>query len=110
MLRHAFVDRFNPFEQFAWCFGPNYPEQADEGFPTSAEFRAPGYTVPTELVFDQPLKLGADGTAKIRIETTQAAKLLGQQDHEYEFVAEVRDAARRTHTRDQPGNCYLSTV
>jgi len=51
---------------------------------------------PPELVLDQELPLGPDGTAAVEIDTSLAKALHGDEDHEYTVTAEVTDASRRT--------------
>lgn len=55
-----------------------------------------GYSDPPELVLDEEVAIGADGTAEIRIDTQLAKALHGDQDHQYSITAEVVDASRRT--------------
>ncbi|MAG92471.1 MAG: alpha-2-macroglobulin, partial [Planctomycetaceae bacterium] len=51
---------------------------------------------PPELVLDNTVEIGADGTVKVRIDTALAKEMHPDQDHEYEITAEVVDASRRT--------------
>lgn len=51
---------------------------------------------PPELVLDQEVPIGADGTVKVEIDTALAKELHGDEDHEYSISAEVVDQSRRT--------------
>jgi alpha-2-macroglobulin len=51
---------------------------------------------PPELVLDQELTLGPDGSVEFEIDTSLAQALHGDSDHEYRITAEVTDASRRT--------------
>ncbi|MCA9079168.1 MAG: alpha-2-macroglobulin, partial [Planctomycetaceae bacterium] len=51
---------------------------------------------PPELVLDQEVEIGEDGTVEVQIDTALAKALHGDQDHEYKITAEVTDASRRT--------------
>ncbi len=51
---------------------------------------------PPELVADQEVEIGPDGTVKIEIDTAIAKELQGDKDHQYTITAEVRDESRRT--------------
>lgn len=51
---------------------------------------------PPELVIDQEVEIGPDGTVQVEIDTALAKELHGDTDHEYRITAEVVDASRRT--------------
>ncbi len=51
---------------------------------------------PPELVLDQEVEIGPDGTVEFEIDTSLAKALHGDHDHEYQITAEVTDASRRT--------------
>ena len=51
---------------------------------------------PPELVIDQELPLGEDGTVEVEIDTALAKALHADEDHEYKVTAEVVDQSRRT--------------
>ncbi|WP_437188402.1 alpha-2-macroglobulin family protein [Planctomicrobium sp. SH668] len=51
---------------------------------------------PPELVLDQEVEIGADGTVQIEIDSSIAKAIHGDEDHEYSITAEVVDASRRT--------------
>lgn len=51
---------------------------------------------PPELVMENEVELGSDGTVSIEIDTALAKLLHGDADHSYEITAEVTDESRRT--------------
>jgi uncharacterized protein YfaS (alpha-2-macroglobulin family) len=54
-----------------------------------------GYEEP-ELVMENEVPIGPDGTVKVLIDTRPAKELHGNQDHKYSLTAEVVDESRRT--------------
>ena len=54
-----------------------------------------GYN-PPELVAENEVEIGPDGTVEIDIDTAIAKELHGNTDHKYTITAEVRDESRRT--------------
>ena len=55
---------------------------------------------PPELVAENEVKIGEDGTVEIEIDTALAKELHGNTDHKYSITAEVRDESRRTIVGD----------
>lgn len=51
---------------------------------------------PPEIVAEAEVPVGEDGTVALRIDTSLAKEIHGDQDHQYTISAEVRDASRRT--------------
>lgn len=51
---------------------------------------------PPELVAEQEVDIGADGTVTVEIDTLAAKEIHGDQDHSYSITAEVVDDSRRT--------------
>jgi len=51
---------------------------------------------PPELVVENEVPIGPDGSVEIVIDTSIAKALHGDQDHEYQITAEVVDASRRS--------------
>ncbi len=51
---------------------------------------------PPELVMENEVAIGEDGTVKIEIDSSMAKILHGDKDHRYEITAEVVDQSRRT--------------
>lgn len=82
-----------------WWFSPNYewyPGFRSWGCIAPRPEWMPWHRDPPELVLDQEMKIGPDGTAQIEFDTSLAQALHGDQDHEYSITAEVTDASRRT--------------
>jgi len=51
---------------------------------------------PPELVAENEVEIGPDGTVAVEIDTSVAKELHGDTDHKYTITAEVRDESRRT--------------
>jgi len=51
---------------------------------------------PPEVVIENEVPVGADGTVKVEIDTLPAKELHGDSDHQYAITAEVVDESRRT--------------
>ncbi|MBI1348400.1 alpha-2-macroglobulin [bacterium] len=51
---------------------------------------------PPELISEQEVDIGEDGTVKVEIDTLPAKELHGDEDHSYQITAEVVDGSRRT--------------
>src|SRR5207245_1313137 len=49
-----------------------------------------------EIVLENEVEIGADGTVRVPIDTAPAQELHGDQDHQYSITAEVVDESRRT--------------
>ena len=56
----------------------------------------PRGNMPPEVVLESEVKIGADGTVEIEIDTALAKAMHGDIDHKYSITAEVRDESRRT--------------
>ncbi|MDO4558459.1 MAG: MG2 domain-containing protein, partial [Planctomycetia bacterium] len=54
--------------------------------------------MPPEVVLEEEVDLGADGTVSLKIDTAIARDLFPGTDHRYEITAEVVDQSRRTIT------------
>ncbi|MCA8983390.1 MAG: alpha-2-macroglobulin [Planctomycetaceae bacterium] len=82
-----------------WWFGENYDWYPGFGrwgclAPTPAWW---GLSAdPPELVLENEVKIGADGTVRVEIDTALAREIHGDQDHRYAITAEVVDESRRT--------------
>lgn len=61
---------------------------------------------PPEVLLENEVAIGPDGTVQVEIDTEIAAKLHGDEDHDYEITAEVTDDSRRTITGT--GNIIVS--
>ncbi len=52
--------------------------------------------MPPEVVLENQVEIGEDGTVDVEIDTALAKAIHGDIDHSYSITAEVRDASRRT--------------
>ncbi|WP_081444954.1 alpha-2-macroglobulin family protein [Blastopirellula marina] len=71
------------YSRWAGCMRP-YP------------FWRPFPQTPPELVAEQEVEIGPDGTIKVEIDTELAKAIHADKDHKYSITAEVRDESRRT--------------
>ncbi|MBL9125845.1 MAG: alpha-2-macroglobulin, partial [Planctomycetaceae bacterium] len=106
VLRSPHVERWYPIMPWDWLYGRGYawlgvnydwyPGWNRWGclrpIPPWWGFH-PG---PPEVVSENEVEIGSDGTAKIEIDSAIAKELHGDQDHKYEITAEVTDRSRRT--------------
>jgi hypothetical protein len=104
--RSAHTDRWFPMGRWDWLFGSGYGWRASyyDWYPGARNwcFCIPRYpwirwhSDPPELVAEGEAALKEDGTFSVKIDTTLAKELHGNEDHRYEIEAEVTDASRRT--------------
>ncbi len=105
--RNFFSDRWFPAGEWDWLYGPGYwwfhPEYPwYPGWGRWGCIRpAPPWWQhnrmgPPELVLEQSGPIGPDGTVKVKIDSSIAKLVHGDQDHRYSITAEVVDASRRT--------------
>ncbi len=106
VMRTSYTDRWYPVGPWDWLYGRGYGWFGESyswysgwgtwgcvgprpwwGFAPSA---------PPEIVAEQEVAIGADGTVTVDIDTATAKALHGDQDHRYEIIAEVVDQSRRT--------------
>ncbi|OYW18822.1 MAG: alpha-2-macroglobulin, partial [Planctomycetales bacterium 12-60-4] len=98
--------RWYPIGPWDWFYGRGYLWQGYDytwypGFAKWGCFRpVPSWwgrgQTPPELVSEQEVEIGADGTVTVEIDTLPAKELHGDQDHAYRITAEVVDESRRT--------------
>jgi len=106
VLRYTHNTTWYPPARWDWLYGPGYwwfvpdyhwyPAFREWGClsPIPHWFRAP--TAPPELVMENEVEIGPDGTAKFEIDSALAKELHPDHDHRYEISAEVTDESRRT--------------
>ncbi|MCA9270588.1 MAG: alpha-2-macroglobulin, partial [Planctomycetales bacterium] len=83
-----------------WWFAPDYAWYPGWGRWVGCVAPMPwwwhgGYN-PPELVAENEVQIGPDGTLAVEIDTAVAKELFGDTDHQYTITAEVRDESRRT--------------
>lgn len=83
-----------------WWFGYDYvwyPGWREWGCKRPIPFWWPHWgQQPPEIVAEQEVKIGPDGTVKVEIDTAVAKAIHPDQDHKYSITAEVVDQSRRT--------------
>ncbi|MCA1964086.1 MAG: hypothetical protein LDL31_09105, partial [Prosthecobacter sp.] len=104
--RTAHTDRWFPMGRWDWLFGSGYGWRSSyyDWYPGARSWcfcipRWPWmrwHSDPPELVAEGEAALNADGTFTVKIDTTLAKDLHGNEDHRYEIDAQVTDASRRT--------------
>ena len=106
VLRHTHNTRWFPVGPWDWLYGsgygwldierPWYPGWRIWGCkcPRPSWYRR-GYEQP-ELVMDEEMNIGADGTVKVKVDSALAKLVHANKDHRYEIKVEVIDASRRT--------------
>ncbi len=104
--RSSHDDRWYPVGLWDWFYGPGYwwfaydyswyPGWRHWGCERPIPFWWPRGNQPPELVADQEVSIGPDGTVKVEIDTAVAKAIHPDQDHSYSITAEVIDASRRT--------------
>jgi len=106
VLRSSYAADWFPIERWDWFYEPGYwwfgedylwyPRFREWGLirPIPSWFGR-GFAQP-EVVAENEVPIGADGTVKIDIDTGPAKVLFGDTDHRYQVTAEVTDESRRT--------------
>ncbi|MDB6140246.1 MAG: alpha-2-macroglobulin domain protein [Verrucomicrobiaceae bacterium] len=104
--RTTHTDRWFPSGPWDWLFGEGYNWRSltYEWYPGFRQwsFCMPRWpwmnwnSEPPEVMAEGEAAIGADGTIKVRIDTSTAKELHGDSDHRYEIEAEVTDNSRRT--------------
>ena len=82
-----------------WWFAYDYawwPGWEEWGCPGPRRWWWPMRHEPPELVLENEVPVGPDGTVKVEIDTALAKAVYGDRDHRYEITAEVTDQSRRT--------------
>jgi uncharacterized protein YfaS (alpha-2-macroglobulin family) len=105
--RNFFNDRWFPAGEWDWLYGPGYwwfyPEYP--WYPGWARWGCIRPAPPwwqrnrmgaPELILEQTGPIGPDGKVKVKIDSSIAKLVHGDQDHRYSITAEVIDASRRT--------------
>ncbi|HTN76563.1 MAG TPA: alpha-2-macroglobulin family protein, partial [Pirellulaceae bacterium] len=108
VLRTAHRETFFPLGRWDWCYDPGYWWFAYDyawypGFKQWCGCQRPFpwwlrgvNNEPPELIAEQEVEIGEDGTVAVEIDTLVAKELHGDTDHAYSITAEVSDESRRT--------------
>jgi len=106
VLRESHSDHWYPTGRWDWLYGPGYWWFASEydWYPGWRVWgcRGPMPTwfgrshQPPELVMENEVELGEDGTVELKIDTSLAKRFHPDTDHRYRITAEVVDRSRRT--------------
>jgi hypothetical protein len=104
--RSSYSDRWYPFGTWDWLYGGGYwwfsPDYTwyrgwqEWGCLRPTPFWWPRRHDPPEVVLDDEVAIGEDGTVQIEIDTALAKAMHGDLDHRYRITAEVVDQSRRT--------------
>lgn len=106
VLRHNHKSRWFPYGRWDWLYGggygwmdverPWYPGWLRWGCRCPLPFwYGRNYSQP-EVVVDEEMEIGEDGTVKVKVDSALAKLVHGDNDHRYEIKVEVVDASRRT--------------
>src|SRR5262249_4729158 len=106
VLRTSYSSAWHPPGVWDWLYGRGYwwfapayawfPGWADWGCARPIPWWFPrGFEQP-ELVLENEVPIGPDGTVQVQIDTALAKAVHGNQDHKYTISAEVVDESRRT--------------
>ena len=108
VLRSSYNGVWFPVGRWDWLYGPGYWWFAGDysWYPGWYEWgcKRPAQTwwwrfqpqQPPEVVAEQEVPIGADGTVDVEIDTAVAKLIHPDQDHQYTITAEVVDQSRRT--------------
>ncbi len=104
--RYSHNVKWYPPMYWDWFYGPGYwwfacdypwyPGWRSWGCKCPVPWWIPFRNDPPELVMENEVKIGEDGTVKVEIDSSVAKEMHGDQDHRYEITAEVVDQSRRT--------------
>ncbi len=104
--RYSHTANWYPPMYWDWFYGPGYwwfagdykwyPGWRNWGCKCPHPWWFPVRNDPPELVMENEVEIGEDGTVKIEIDSSVAKALHGDKDHRYEITAEVVDQSRRT--------------
>lgn len=106
IMRTPYTHRWYPPSPWDWLYGPGYWWFAEEysWYPGWARWGcirpAPWWfwqapTLP-EVIAEQEVPIGPDGTIEVEIDTAVAKQFHSDQDHSYQIQAEVVDQSRRS--------------
>lgn len=106
VLRTTHDSHWYPSARWDWFYGKGYWWFASDytwypGWNQWGCMRPVGWWIgrnnaPPEVIAEQEVDIGEDGTVKVEIDTLPARQVHGDEDHSYSITAEVVDESRRT--------------
>jgi uncharacterized protein YfaS (alpha-2-macroglobulin family) len=106
VMREARDARWFPAAPWDWFYEPGYwwfvsdypwyPGWKDWGMRAPLWLWWPQQSAPPEVVSENDVPIGPDGTVKVDIDTAPAKAVHGDEDQQYSITAEVTDQSRRT--------------
>ena len=106
VLRSPHDSRWHPTARWDWFYGRGYGWFASDytwypGWNKWGCARPLGWWIgrnnaPPEVIAEQEVEIGPDGTVAVEIDTAPAKLVHGDEDHSYSVTAEVVDESRRT--------------
>jgi uncharacterized protein YfaS (alpha-2-macroglobulin family) len=106
VTRSAHSAAWYPMGAWDWFYGrgywwfaadyPWYPGWSEWGMRRPIPIWWNRAAAPPEVVMENEVEVGADGTVPVVIDTKPAKEMHGDQDHSYSITAEVTDQSRRT--------------
>ena len=106
VLRSPHDSHWYPTARWDWFYGKGYWWFASDytwypGWNNWGCMRPIGWWIgrnnaPPEVVAEQEVEIGEDGTVSVEIDTLPAKQVHGDEDHSYSITAEVVDESRRT--------------
>jgi hypothetical protein len=106
VMRESHDARWFPVGRWDWFYEPGYWWFAadynwyrgwdDWGMRSPLRFWWPRGSAPPEVVAENDVPIGPDGTIKVDIDTGPAKLVHGDEDQQYSITAEVTDQSRRT--------------
>jgi uncharacterized protein YfaS (alpha-2-macroglobulin family) len=106
VLRNNYGGAWHPPASWDWLYGKGYwwfaydyawyPGWRNWGCLRPIPFWWGRPNQPPEVVVENEVPIGEDGTVKVEVDTLPAKELHGDSDHQYSITAEVVDESRRT--------------
>ncbi len=106
VLRYGYTANWYPWAYWDWFYGPGYwwfaydyywyPGWHHWGCRRPHFWWWPVRRDPPEVVMQNEVEIGPDGTVEVEFDTALAKAVHGDMDHRYDITAEVVDESRRT--------------
>lgn len=105
VLRYGYTANWYPWAYWDWFYGPGYwwyaydyvwyPGWKYWGCKRPHWWWWPMRQEPPEIVMQNEVEIGADGTVHVEFDTAETKAVHGDMDHRYDITAEVVDESRR---------------